>query len=290
MNILFKLIGLSLTFCLWGKFTLQAAHLAALTVPRVWENDDSAQQRCAVAPMAPSIDSWSQIPQHLHHARLSLEGIALFNGHSYVSYTIKASPLSNWSHTGLWIRDTRYNLDDRNGWYVFESLVDPSRTGFAASSAAEAYNVRLASWNHDVRSSDDISLRHFHYERGKKPRSRALKLVVKKYIGRPYEQNLLELADGLLGANTRENAHSIFCSELNALVLQDLGLLSRADVASNFMPAHFSVERKSSALPLIDAHLGREHIMQQAPRSVFRTVFESVTDLLRFFASGLGLI
>jgi hypothetical protein len=291
MNMLFKVISLSLILCLFDKFTLQAADLAAQSCPLLArESDDSTQQRSAAAPMAPIIDSWSQIPQHLRDAKLSLEGIALSDGHSPFSYAIKASTLSKWSHVGLLVRDTRYCFDNMNGWYVFESIASPSSIGTGPSAATVVYGVRLANWQRNLASSDDVTIRHLHYQNDNKPSSDALKAAMCKYIGRPYEQNVPEMVGGVLEANVTGDSRSIFCSELNALVLQDLGLLPTNKLASNFMPAHFSLERHSSSLPLIDAHLGREHVIRQVPRTIFKTIFESATGMLRFFAHRLGII
>lgn len=281
MNMLFKLISLSLTLCLCDKLTLHAANLSEESLPLLAEYNNSTQQRTA-ASVTPIIGACSQIPEHLEHAHLSLEGVVLFDDPA--SYKIKARTLSNWSHAGLWVRDTRHHRDDRNGWYILESVINSSLG--EASTTAE---VRLVPWKDNIRSSDDITLRHFHYQNGEMPSSCALKHVINKYIGRPYEQNLSGFAGGTLGVNAT-SYHSISCSELNALVLQDLGFLSKTKVASNFVPAHFSLERKPSALPLIDAHLGREHVIQRAPRSGFRKAFESATRVLRFCASKVGLI
>lgn len=291
MNMLFKLISLSLILCLFDKFTLHAADLSAEICPLLAaERDDSAHQRSVTAPITPVIDCWAQIPPHLSATRLSLEGIILSNGHSSSSYKIKAVTLSKWSHVGLLVRDTRYHFDNRNGWYVFESVANPSSIGTGTASATKAYGVRLASWQHDLAACDDITIRHLHYQNSNRPSSDALKTVIGRYIGRPYEQNVTEMAGGVLDVNTTEDSRSIFCSELNALVLQDLGLLSSDKLPDNFIPAHFSLERNPSSLPLIDAHLGREHVIRRVPRSIFKTAFESVTSVLRFFASGFGLI
>lgn len=290
MNMLFRLISLSLILCLSDKLTLYAADLSAESRPLLTEYDDSAQQHITAASVTPVIDTWSQIPKHLEKAKLSLEGVLLFNSHSYFNYAIKASTVSNWSHVGLLVRDTCYHYDDRRGWYIFESVADPSLTGVAAPSIAGVYNIRLASWHHGLTVSDDVTVRHLHYQNGNRPSSDALKGVISKYIGRPYEQNFSELINGAIEANTVENSRSISCGELNALVLQDLGLLSKSKLADNFIPAHFSLERHLSALPLVDTHLGREHVIQQVPRSIFRAVFDSVTGVLRFFAYRLGVI
>ena len=186
------------------------------------------------------------------------------------------------------LRDTRHHLDDRDGWYIFESIASPGEA--AASLTTVLYGVRLSTWQRHVLSSDDITLRHLHYQHNNKPSSDALKAVVNRYIGRPYEQNVSEMVEGVLDANTTEDASSFSCSELTAHVLQDLDLLSKDKIASNFMPAHFSLERDPSALPLINAHLGREHEIVRVERSVFRKVFESVTGVLRFFARKLRMI
>ena len=84
MNMLFKLISLSLTLCLSDKLTLHAADLSAENRPFI-EYNDSVQQRVTAAPVAPVIDTWLQIPEHLNSAHLSLEGIVLSNGHSVFS-------------------------------------------------------------------------------------------------------------------------------------------------------------------------------------------------------------
>ena len=96
------------------------------------------------------------------------------------------------------------------------------------------------------------------YDDGRIPNSEFLKDVVNKYINRPYEKHMSELFLAAFKENSSEDQRSLFCSELTALVLQELGLLAAARLADNYVPADFSLERPN-ALNLIGASLGNEY-------------------------------
>jgi hypothetical protein len=57
-----------------------------------------------------------------------------------------------------------------------------------------------------------------------------------KYKGRPYERSGMEFLRAKLRGNKHANMSSVFCSELVATVLQDVGVLPLKPYANNYSP------------------------------------------------------
>lgn len=67
-----------------------------------------------------------------------------------------------------------------------------------------------------------------------------LRDVLIREIGKDYNANVLELKNAAKGKNKKkENPDTAFCSEAVALIFQELGLLPRDILASNYTPASF---------------------------------------------------
>lgn len=71
-----------------------------------------------------------------------------------------------------------------------------------------------------------------------------------KYMGRPYEASLVDLGLAAIGAHKWSGGTgdtSIFCSELNAIILQELDIMSIIRDPASYVPFDFSPERDSEA-------------------------------------------
>ena len=164
-------------------------------------------------------------------------------------------------------------------WYCFES------------NTTECNNVHIVPWKDfmSVEKQSSVVVRPFQYDSNKMPNAEFLKAVVNKYLNRPYETNTSELVLSAFRANTSENVKSLFCSELAALVLQDLGLLSSSTLADNYVPADFSMERPKS-LKLIGTTLGKEIPVQCVSEGFLGTALNGFNGFTRFIAKRLGFI
>lgn len=79
------------------------------------------------------------------------------------------------------------------------------------------------------------------------------------------KKKVLELVELVDRGNTVENIKSVFCSELIALMLQNLGYLSNKMLADNYTPGDFSSENPH--LNLIDVSLDKEIELKNPSRS-----------------------
>ncbi len=184
---------------------------------------------------------------------LTLGYLALRNGSGIVSDIIEIGTESKWSHVAMILCDP---IDissnpieaNKNSWYCFESNTDLGD------------NVHVIPWQDFIlkESNNPIVIRPFIYENNTTmPDYERVKLIVDKYVGRPYETHVSELVLAAFRGNSSEDLGSLFCSELTALVLQELGLLEAGRIADNYVPADFSTERPN-ALKLIGALIGNE--------------------------------
>ena len=92
-----------------------------------------------------------------------------------------------------------------------------------------------------------------------------LRLFVKKYRGRPYERNYLELAASVIDfggwlswlARNKENDKTIFCSELVALLFKVWEILPLNIISNEIIPVDFRA-RAAVETALVSATLGKE--------------------------------
>ena len=214
---------------------------------------------------------------------LTLGYIALVENTLITSNIIKAGTLSKWSHVAMIlcnrsdISEKPFGIDKTN-WYCFEANTQLDN------------NVHLFNWekfNLNEKAAAKLVLRPMLYNE-KAPEANILKQVVNRYLGRPYETILSELALAPFRVNSAENANSIFCSELVALTLQDLGFLDAKNrLSNNYVPADFSLERPH-ALKLNGVSLGKETILE-SKTGIFRYFFEYLWNFILFIPRRLNI-
>ncbi len=213
---------------------------------------------------------------------LALGYIVLVDGQKLINNIIELGTVSRWSHVAMVLcnpSDITQNPSAANqqSWYCFESNI------------TQGNDVHVIAWKDFISSqnSSSVVVRSFQYESGKMANSEFLKAVVNKYLNRPYETITSELVLSAFRANTSEDLRSLFCSELTALVLQDLGLLSNVKLADNYVPADFSLERPNS-LKLIGAKLGNEIPVQYIEEGFFDTIISYFAGFTRFISQKLS--
>lgn len=213
---------------------------------------------------------------------LALGYIALVDGQKLINNIIELGTVSRWSHVAMVLcnpNDITQNPSATNqrSWYCFESNITPGD------------DVHIITWKDfmSFENNSSVVVRPFQYEPNKMANSEFLKAVVNKYLNRPYETDTSELILSAFRANDRENLKSLFCSELVALVLQDLGLLPNEKLADNYVPADFSLERPNS-VQLIGAKLGNETPVQRTKEGFFDTIIEGFSGIARFISQKLG--
>ncbi len=164
-------------------------------------------------------------------ADLALWGIGLFAGTDIVSKFIRKATGSEWSHVGLILKDQKDQL------YCFES------TGSASDILKKGMlpQVQIHKWEDVVSAySGGVAYRQITFINKQEDESRKLTQMVKDLIGTPYERDLSTLINCIERKNTKESPSSLFCSEMAADIMMDLGYLSKERVSSNYMPKDFS--------------------------------------------------
>ena len=216
--------------------------------------------------------------------------VALVDESIFYANGVKFGSMSRWNHVALIlcepkdiisIDDCKEELEqiDKTNWLCFEShpfLGDLHLIPWSTFIANEQDNHLL---------NADISLRPFFYEQDTMPKSEQLAPIIDQYLGIPYKKSGKELFYSIIRANTTNDKSSIFCAELSALFLQDLGILpdghndSRYMLANNFIPADFS-EMRPNALQLNKVTLGKEIPVIANNRGVFRKTYNEFLYLL----------
>ena len=256
--------------------------LIAVLVSNIFTNLSAANfppfdESIGVQAKPASLTKWPKLPEALRDTELCLHGVALFSGSSVYGTIVKEATGSKWSHTGMILCPQK----DRNqsSWYLLEACHFPGRPFYEISS----YNVHVLPWaDSSFSQNNDVAVRALEYGNGAEPSSDMVKDVISKYIGVPYERHPSELFRAAFDANKKEDVSSLFCSEANALVLQDLGLLSRNVMADNYVPADFSIGRPY-ALRLTGVRLGSELTVKEATRFGLASAFNSFKRALRFW-------
>jgi hypothetical protein len=187
---------------------------------------------------------------------LTLWGVALFAGTDPVSKTIKIVTASKWSHVGLVLSDER---GDR---YCFESTGSLEEIIYKGMLP----QVQIHKWEEVVKSySGQVATRKFIFEKGAEPDPSIVTNLVIRLLGTPYETNLRALIKAIRRENTIETPSSLFCSELNAQCLMELGYLGKTRPADNYLPRDFS---DSEELTLKGCIMDKEILVKDNKRKV----------------------
>lgn len=216
---------------------------------------------------------------------LTLGYLALCEGTSSESDIIELGTVSKWSHIAMVLckpDDVKLTFKDlsatnKASWFCLEATIDNA-----------GKEVRLVPWStfeETQKSAASIVLRPFTYPLNSAPNTEELKFI-NTYLGLPYEKFITELIAAAFRTNEAEHRKSLFCSELVAMALQHLNMLTTEKTSpdfmhtNNFVPADFSLERPHS-LHLIGAQLGDELQAKPEAKSEPRKAFECFTDSLR---------
>lgn len=198
----------------------------------------------------------------LEGKELKLWGIGNFAGDDLASGVIRKLTQSSWSHVALII------VDQTDCRYCFESTASYDEIMHKGIFP----QVRISPWSNvcDVYSGV-IASRQFIFAESHQNNTKAVGDLVHSLIGKPYEENLVSLVEAIKGKNKKKDISSIFCSELVAEVMQELGYLKNDKLSDNYLPKDFSTEM---TLSLINAALGDE-IMIKGKKFDEGEMFES---------------
>lgn len=171
-----------------------------------------------------------------------LHAILLFAGRDTISDIIRFETSSLFSHCGLWLKAEKINSDEADteeeDWCL-ESTGSPDQILKKKIPPHVQINPLK-----DVRDNYDglVAYRELVFTKTgqKKNTSANLVPILHNYLGTLYEMNPLELLRALHKGNKTTDLKTIFCSELDAAVLMDLGLLGKNEVSDNYLPVDFS--------------------------------------------------
>jgi len=170
--------------------------------------------------------------------QISSFDILLFSGKGHISNWIKRVTNSRWSHIGLALV-----LDEYDCVVLFESTTLSNAPDLILGRGIKG--VQLV--NLSLRMKDyngDVGWRHIEGPRTSEMKRSALQFV-RDFHGRPYEKNQLELIksaldiSGLSITQNQEDASSVFCSELAALMLRHVGMMGGKLPSNEYTPADF---------------------------------------------------
>lgn len=179
---------------------------------------------------------------------LCLKGIALFSSDDPFSIMIKKVTASKFSHVGLVFAKSRESQPDE--WVCFES------TGSAKEVLKGVLpHVRLTSWNEVVKDYNGrIVFRGLETDRSEDEEKEIIAQFIKEHDRKKYEKKPIVLLKSILKWNKKPDESTLFCSELAAKCLMDLGYLEES-CPNNFVPADFSQLR---GMTLHEGSLGKE--------------------------------
>lgn len=167
---------------------------------------------------------------------LNLWGVALFSGSDLIGAGIRRITHSEHSHCGLVL------VDQDSVQYCFES------TGAADEILEQGILPEVQIHTFDVVRdgySGGVTVRQFTFADGQGPDVAQLRSIVDRRLGESYSKDLSPLFRAIHEDNTTDNSSAtnapIFCSELVAEVLIELGYLPPADkrLANNYVPRDF---------------------------------------------------
>lgn len=174
--------------------------------------------------------------------------IILCSGGSFFSFVIKAVTMSSFSHIGVIIRLERENssldLLKRDQVYVLQSTIH------AESELHDVLQRELTLDGVQVNTIESVMEveKHMYYKQllddgpfKKRPIDKKRALILKDLALKPYERDLLELGNSVLGVNTKAGPNSYFCSELVVAFYFLMGFASEKNngYPNNYTPASF---------------------------------------------------
>ena len=171
--------------------------------------------------------------------------IVLFSGKGRISNIIKWFTKSAWSHVGMVIRSTEWDM-----LLLWESTTLSKLKDIQSGVARQG--VQLVPLSERIKTYDGrIGIRRLQTH--KAIRHQPLMDFRQEVKGRAYEESKIELFksayDGPLGQN-EEDLSSLFCSELVAEAYQRMGLIDNALSSNEYTPADFGGD-----IGLMDAKL-----------------------------------
>jgi hypothetical protein len=204
------------------------------------------------------------------HPAIDTGDLVLFSGKGSVSTGIRWITGGRWSHVGMAVR-----IGERDGVMLWEAT-PPGDKG-ETESARGSEGVRLAVLRERVEDyRGQVAVRHLTVHRTPEMLA-ALHSFRREVIGRPYEQNGLELLrsayEGPFGDNMEELS-SVFCSELVAATYQRIGLLPRHPPSNEYTPADFAADAE---LVLLRGALGPERLITGAREPASDPASQSVS-------------
>ncbi len=122
-----------------------------------------------------------------------------------------------------------------------------------------------------------VGLRRLRREGVSEKTLETLRAFVEMHEGKGYE-SIKTVVKSRFRANTHDDAQELFCSELVALALMDLGIITRERLAANYLPSDFAQGTVPGASP--DAFEGD---------CFFLSFFLSFTDISRKQSSFMGM-
>lgn len=189
---------------------------------------------------------------------LTVTGVLVFKSYDLpgkmitgLTYTDIPHEPQKWSHAGLLLED------EHEQQYCFESTGSAGQIFSGMLPQVQIHTLEKAVATY----AGDVGLRRIaHDERGdssfRQDTHRATELVW-DWVGVSYERRPLELIQSIAGWNKyhKDSEKSLFCSEMDALMLQQLGYLPYgpdAKPASNYIPRNFGA---SDAIELLHGRL-----------------------------------
>ncbi len=189
-------------------------------------------------------------------SKLQTGDIVLFSGKGGLSTGIKWFTASRWSHLGMVVRPTDFDVV-----LLWEASPITDIKDFMTGKVHKG--VRLVALSERIQTYEgEICIRHLSVER--KPKMlKALNRLREDLKNRPFETDVIELLksawEGPFGQN-EPDLSSLFCSELVAEAYQHMGLLDKHKPSNEYTPRDFSEEGQ---LKLIKGRLGKEKMVRR---------------------------
>lgn len=180
--------------------------------------------------------------------RLDTGDLVLFSGKGGLSAGIKWFTASRWSHIGMVL-----SLSEWNMLLLWESTTLNTLADLETGRAVRG--VQLVPLSERLRTYNGaVGIRRLIVQRTQ-PMLEGLQELRTEVRGRPYEKSKVALVraayDGPFGGNS-EDLSSLFCSELVAEAYQRMGLIDEesvgGDPAAEYTPKDFSSENKALKL------------------------------------------
>lgn len=218
--------------------SLSKAEFQRLAAPNTFVQDSSAH---SMARVESPEDPWFIKEQRdlIKGKKFTLAGVLTFRSHDLPGKIITKLTHSDWSHSGLLVRDEEGNE------YCFESTGSAGQIFQGMLPQVQIHRLQdiVASYAGEVgrRNIMDDGMGGFVQNT-----ARTTELVW-DWLGVSYEKRPLELLSAIKEWNKfhKGSEMSLFCSEMTALMLQQLGYLPYGEgskPASNFVPRNFGMQ------------------------------------------------